>query len=156
MPFLVCWPKKLKPCESHAVVSVLDILPTSLAAAGLTAPTDKHFDGVNLLPVLAGQSPAPERSLFWSSGSEEGWWAVRSANWKLVAQRARVELFDLSQDVFERTDLAKAHPERIAELTRMHDEWLAQMPDPVKRGTKKWTPDSPGAPAKKKKHTPEQ
>ncbi len=89
VPFLVCWPGKLKPGESQAVVSSLDILPTALAATGLPSPTEKPLDGINLLPILRGESPAPTRNLFWSSGSEEGWWAVRSGDWKLVGEKAR-------------------------------------------------------------------
>ena len=139
VPFLICWPAKLKPGESQAVVSALDILPTALAAAGLPAPTDKPLDGINLLPILRGEAPAPKRNLFWSSGSDSGWWAVRAGDWKLVGQRERVELFDLSRDVSEKSDLGKEMPGKLAELTRLHDHWLAQMADPVKSGAKKWT-----------------
>jgi arylsulfatase A-like enzyme len=154
VPFLVCWPAQLKPGESQAVVSSLDILPTALAAAGAPAPTDKPLDGLNLLPILRGETPAPTRNLFWCSGSDEGWWAVRSGDWKLVAQRATVELFDLGKDIAEKTDLAKTMPDKLAELTQLHDAWLAQMAKPVKAGEKKWTPGM--SPAKKKKLTPEQ
>lgn len=153
MPFLVCWPAKLKPGESQAVVSALDILPTALAAAGIESPTDKRLDGMNLLPVLQGQVPVPARNLFWCSGGEEGWWAVRSGDWKVVGDKGRVSLFDLSQDVSESKDLSKQMPEKLAELTALHDAWLAEMPNPVKSGSKKWSAE---APAKAKKLTPAQ
>lgn len=155
VPFLVCWPAQLKPGESQAVVSSLDILPTALAAAGLSAPADKPFDGINLLPILRGKTPAPTRNLFWCSGSDEGWWAVRSGDWKLVAQRAQVELFNLAQDVSEKTDLAKTMPDKVAALTKLHDDWLAQMAKPVKAGDKKWVAGTHSN-TKKKKLTPEQ
>jgi arylsulfatase A-like enzyme len=154
VPFLVCWPARLKPGESQAVVSSLDILPTALAAAGLPAPADKPLDGINLLPILRGEAPAPARNLFWCSGSDEGWWAIRSGDWKLVAQRAKVELFDLARDMSEKTDLVKSMPDKVAELTKLHDDWLAQMAKPVKAGEKKWLPGL--STAKKKKLTPEQ
>jgi len=155
VPFLVCWPAQLKPGESQAVVSSLDVLPTALAAAGLPAPADKPLDGINLIPILRGETPAPTRKLFWASGSDEGWWAIRSGDWKLVAQKAKVELFDLSKDVSEKTDLAKTMPDKLAELTKLHDAWLAQMARPVKAGEKKWTPGMSPA-AKKKKLTDEE
>jgi arylsulfatase A-like enzyme len=154
VPFLVCWPAQLKPGESQAVVSSLDVLPTALAAAGVSAPTDKPFDGINLLPILRGETPASARNLYWCSGSDEGWWAVRSGDWKLVAQRAKVELFDLAKDVSEKADLAKTMPDKLAELTKLHDAWLAQIAKPVKAGEKKWAPGM--STAKKKKLTPEQ
>jgi arylsulfatase A-like enzyme len=150
VPFLVCWPGQLKPGESHAVVSSLDILPTALAAAGVAAPTDKKLDGLNLLPLLRGESTPQPRNLFWCSGSDEGWWAVRSGDWKLVAQRDRIELFDLARDVAESNDLAKSRPDILAELTKLHDAWLAEMSKPVKAGEKKWTPGM-STPTKKKR-----
>jgi arylsulfatase A-like enzyme len=139
VPFLVCWPSQLKPGECQIPVIALDILPTVLAAAGITAPATKPLDGMNILPVLRGQAVPEPRDFFWCSGSEEGWWAVRSGDWKLVAQKAKVELFDLSKDVSEKNDLAKAMPDKLCELTKLHDVWLAQMAAPVKAGAKKWT-----------------
>jgi len=160
VPFLVCWPSQLKPGESRVVVSSLDILPTVLAVAGLDLPKDKLLDGINLLPMLRGQAPSKPRNLFWCAGSEEGWWAVRSGDWKLVGEKARVSLFDLSKDVSEQNDLAQQMLEKIAELTKLHDAWLAEMADPVKAGAKRWglgpptdgKPKKPKSERKKKKH----
>lgn len=150
VPFLVCWPGKLKPGESQAVVISLDILPTALAATGLPSPTEKPLDGINLLPILRGESPAPTRNLFWSSGSEEGWWAVRSGDWKLVGEKARVGLFDLAQDISEKNDLAAKMPEKVAELTKLHDAWLAEMPEPIQAGAKRYGMTPPAGATKKK------
>jgi arylsulfatase A-like enzyme len=150
VPFLVCWPDQLKPGESQAVVSSLDILPTALAAAGVSAPTDKKLDGLNLLPILRGDTPAESRDLFWSSGGEEGWWAVRSGDWKLVGDKGKVGLFDLSKDVSEAKDLAKQMPAQVESLTNLHDVWLAEMAEPVKGGGKKWGVVSKVPPKKKR------
>lgn len=150
VPFLICWPAMLKPGETQAVVSSLDILPTALAAAGASVPVDKPLDGINLLPILRGEVPAPMRNLFWSSGGEEGWWAVRSGDWKLVGEQGKVELYDLAKDISEQKDLAEELPGKLAELTALHDGWLEQMAKPVKSGEKKWLPGAP-SPKKKKK-----
>ena len=138
VPFLVCWPRQLKPGENHAPVIALDILPTALAAAGISAPDAKPFDGKNILPILRGEVAPEPRNFFWCSGSQEGWWAVRSGDWKLVGDKARVGLFDLSKDVSEQNDLAKTMPETVAELTKLHDAWLAEMPNPIKGGGKRY------------------
>jgi arylsulfatase A-like enzyme len=152
VPFLVCWPGQLKPGETQAVVSSLDILPTALAAAGVAGPTDKPLDGLNLLPILRGEAAPAPRNLFWCSGGEDGWWAVRSGDWKLVCEKGRIGVFDLSQDISERRDLAKATPEKVAELTRLHDAWLAGMANPVKSGAKRFGMEPPaGSPARKTK-----
>lgn len=138
VPFLVCWPARLKPGESRAVVSSLDILPTALAAAGAEFPKDKPLDGMDILPVLDGTVAPSDRDLFWCSGSDEGWWAVRSGDWKLVGEKEQLSLFDLSKDVSEKTDLSKEMPEKVASLKALHDAWLAQMPEPIKAGAKRY------------------
>ena len=138
VPFLVCWPAKLKAGESQAVVSSLDILPTALAAAGLSGPTEKPLDGKNILPLLRGETRPPPRNLFWSAGSDEGWWAVRSGDWKLVGEKGKIGVFDLSKDISEQDDLSKTMPEKVAELTRLHDAWLAEMAKPIKGEGKRY------------------
>lgn len=143
VPFLVCWPGKLKPQESHSVVSSLDILPTALAAAGISIPDPKSFDGINLLPVLQEDSKSKPRDLFWCAGAEEGWWAVRSGDWKLVGEKEKVGLFDLSKDESESNDLSQQRPEKVLELTSLHDAWLAGMAHPVKGGGKRFGLDVP-------------
>ncbi len=142
VPFLVSWPAQFKPGVSDAVVSALDILPTALAAAGIRAPDDKPFDGINLIPILSGAAPAPARDLFWCN-SGDGWWAVRSGDWKLVAERGRIGLFDLSKDISESNDLATAKPDQVAKLTALHDAWLAEMAPPVRGVEKRFTPGAP-------------
>ncbi|MCA1964881.1 MAG: sulfatase-like hydrolase/transferase, partial [Prosthecobacter sp.] len=151
VPFLICWPAQLKPGEWEAPVTSLDILPTALAAAGTgaaeasvsadsaNAKSPLPFDGINLLPILQGATPPPaSRDFFWCSGSIEGWWAVRSGDWKLVGEKGKLSLFDLSKDVSESNDLAAKMPDKVAELTKLHDTWLTQMPKPVKEGEKRY------------------
>ena len=150
VPFLVSWPGKLTPGESQATVVSLDILPTVLAACGVAPPQEKPSDGINLLPILRGESPPLARNLFWSSGGVDGWWAVRSGDWKLVGEMSRVELFDLGKDISEKTDLAKQMPAKVAELTKLHDEWLVGMALPVQGGAKRFDPKSPPGKVKKK------
>jgi arylsulfatase A-like enzyme len=138
VPFLVCWPDQLKPGECQAVVSSLDILPTAVAAVGYSPTDNQPFDGINLLPILNGEIKPPSRNLFWSAGGEEIWWAVRSGEWKLVGEKERIGLFDLSRDVSEKHDIAQQMPEKVVELTKLHDAWLAEMADPVKGGAKRY------------------
>jgi len=140
-PFLVVWPDRLQPGTSDAVVSSLDVLPTVLAAAGAETPAERRSDGIDLIPLLSGAKPSESRDLYWSSAEEGGWWAVRSGDWKLVAERDRVELFDLAKDPGESTDLSATNPGQVARLTALHEAWLAEMAEPVKAGAKKWVSD---------------
>ena len=165
VPFLVCWPSQLKPGEWQSPVSSLDILPTALAAAGVkvaatsvagdSAKSETTLDGINLIPIFKGESAPIPRDLFWCSGSDEGWWAVRSGDWKLVGEKGKIGLFDLSKDVSEANDLAKQMPDKVAELTKLHDAWLANMAKPVKAGEKRYNMAAPAA-KKPKKMTKEE
>jgi hypothetical protein len=80
---------------------------------------------------------------------------VRSGDWKLVGEKGTISLFDLSKDVSEANDLAKQLPEKVAELTKRHDAWLAEMAKPVKAGEKRYDMAAPAA-KKPKKMTKEE
>ena len=122
VPFFVSWPGKLPAGRTYdQPVIALDVLPTARATAGVGAGAD--LDGVNLLPHLAGDAPAPPHdALFWRFGPQK---AVRRGSWKLVDWRdfetkkdSGWQLYDLAADVGESHDLAAAHPRRVAETER--------------------------------------
>jgi arylsulfatase A-like enzyme len=135
----------------------LDILPTALAAAGVEAKPEWKLDGVNLLPFLSGQKTgAPHETLYWRFGPQM---AIRKGDWKLVkgpgggagietAGRASVtaaELYNLSQDIGEKKNLATENPDKVRELAAAWTAWDAQLVDP------KWIPQRAGKAGKKKK-----
>lgn len=142
VPFVVSWPARLKGGTTCTVpVSSLDILPTVLAAADVPLPSDRRIDGKNMLPALSGKATNLHSQMFWSSGGTSGKWAVRSGNWKLVAVRDRLELFDLQADLSEAKNLAAEHGAKVAELTRLYQRWLDEMADPISGQPKRWSPD---------------
>ena len=144
-PFIASWPAKLKPGTSCDVPIIsLDLLPTALAAAGVTAKPAKPFDGKNILPALTGEVKELHHDLFWSEGGETGEWAVRSGNWKLVASPQRKELFDLAADPGEKTDLAAKQPEKVRALTALYDRWLDEMAEPTSGQPKRHGGDATG------------
>ena len=107
-------------------VSSLDIFPTVAALTGATPPA--NLDGVNLTPHLTAAKPtAPHDALFFSIS---GIGAVRSGPWKLVLPpgAAAPQLFDLSADPAEKTDLAAAQPDRVRALRARWQAWHAQLP----------------------------
>jgi arylsulfatase A-like enzyme len=137
-PFIASWPAQLKAgTKCDVPVVSLDLLPTALAAAGVSTQPEKRFDGKNILPALKGDTTPLHPNLFWSEGGESGEWAVRSGNWKLVANAQRSELFDLAADPSEKTDLAKQQPGKVKELTALYDAWLDEMADPLSGAPKR-------------------
>jgi arylsulfatase A-like enzyme len=146
VPFVVSWPAQLKGGTTCSVpVISLDLLPTALAAAGIAVPTDRPFDGKNLLPALKGEVKVLHDHLFWSSGGMDGKWAVRSGKWKLVAVKDQVELFDLDADLRETTNLAARYPDKVRELTKLYNAWLDEMAEPRSGRPKRWSPGAGGS-----------
>ena len=50
---------------------------------------------------------------------------------RLQPGNAKWELYDLSKDISEETNLAEAHPERVAELVTIWEKMNAEMSDPL-------------------------
>ena len=150
VPFIVSWPDHLEG-GNHCDVPMwsIDLFATVLDAAGLPMPKDKPLDGKSILPALRGEVDQLHEELYWSSAGANGKWAIRSGQWKLVAERERLELFDLQSDLSETHNLAEKHPDILAELKGKYYQWLSQMADPVSGQQKIWDPSSK-APAKKR------
>jgi hypothetical protein len=108
------------------MVMGFDCHATALAAAGVPLPTDKPLDGVNLLPFLNGkQNGRPHEELFWRGGPKH---AARVGDWKLVQERGGgAELFNLKDDISEKTDLAVKEPAKLKELQAAYAAWDKQM-----------------------------
>ena len=53
------------PASYTQPISTLDIVATAAAAAGVSLPSDRPYDGLNLLPFLTGEQTKPARTLFW-------------------------------------------------------------------------------------------
>jgi arylsulfatase A-like enzyme len=132
VPFVITWPAKLTAGKTYRnPVIQLDLSPTILAAAGAKIDADSaKFDGVNLLPYLAGDlKESPHRELFWRFGSQ---WAVRSGDYKLTFARDATspQLFNLASDIGESQNLADHKPEIVQQLTARWQEWNKDNEEP--------------------------
>ena len=117
VPFFMRWPGVIPAGATYAApISHFDIFATAAGAAGAAVPTDRQIDGVDLTPFLTGAaSGEPHHVLFWRSGP---YVVVRAGDWKLqVEDTSRlVALYDLAADPSEKTNLAAANPDKVAEL----------------------------------------
>ena len=134
VPLLVRWPGKIAPKQvSRQVGIVMDLTATILAATGTPVPPDARLDGIDLLPILRGQSQMVERTLFFRVGTvRRHQRVVRQGDWKLMIDGGEVPgapvpapslLFNLRDDVSERSDLAKQHPDIVRRLRGLLTEW---------------------------------
>jgi len=115
-PFFAKWPARLGAGVKYSPpVGHVDIFATAAGAAGAPLPAGRTYDGVDLVARVRAQAPESARPLYWRSGSYKG---VLAGGWKLqVAEHPeKVWLFDLGADPTERTNLAEARPEKLAEM----------------------------------------
>ena len=117
VPFFMRWPGVIPAGATYAApISHFDIFATAAGAAGAAVPTDRQIDGVDLTPFLTGAaSGEPHHVLFWRSGP---YVVVRAGDWKLQVEDTSklVALYDLAADPSEKTNLAAANPDKVAEL----------------------------------------
>ena len=129
IPYMMQWKGHLPAGKVYtkSVIS-LDIAPTALAAVG-AEPKDAKFDGVNLLPFLTSDSGTPHEALYWRFGSQH---AIRKGDWKLLATGGGVtELYNLADDLSEKTDLASQKPDKVKELSELYDKWNSELIAPL-------------------------
>jgi uncharacterized sulfatase len=132
VPYVAKWPGHIVAGTRYkAPVSNIDILPTVVAAAGGSVPTDRVIDGVNLLPFLGKEAALqPSRALFWRDGPLR---TVQEQGWKLiVSERPKKDwLFNLNEDPTEKVNLAPKQPQKLAQMKAVLQAHHAGMPPSI-------------------------
>jgi len=119
VPMVVRWPGHIQPKRvSDFLWYFPDVLPTLAELAG--AETPKDIDGISIVPELLGQAAAGRKQaehelLYWELGRQV---AVRRKHWKAIRPRpnAEWELYDLSRDLEEKTNVAAEHADVLAKM----------------------------------------
>lgn len=137
VPFMMRWPQHIQPGLVYRdVVSLLDVLPTSVTAAGSRLPTDRVYDGVDIMPYLIGEKTgSPHNMLAWR---RLPLFSIRERDWKLwesvddkTGQYGEYKLlFNLKDDLNETTNLAAKNPQEVRHLERLVQESAKMMTDP--------------------------
>jgi arylsulfatase A-like enzyme len=148
VPWIFRWPGRIAPGSvSETPILSVDLHPTLLDVAGAAPEPGQILDGASALPVLRGGA-APDRALYWHFpgylGAGKDQWrttpagAIREGDWKLIEyfEDARLELYQLKDDVGERRNLAADRPEKAAALHAKLKAWRAdvQAPMPARNG----------------------
>jgi arylsulfatase A-like enzyme len=142
--FYARWPGQLKAGHRNdRIAAHIDLMPTVLAAAGVSKPKNVRFDGRNVLPLLQGTPKKwKDRTLILQAhrGDQpiaEHHIAIRSQQWKLVhpttfhksemAANIPFELYRIMKDVGERDNLAKQRPEQVKKMRGTYTKWLTDI-----------------------------
>jgi arylsulfatase A-like enzyme len=141
-PLIVRWPGVVKPgavCDEP--VCSIDYFPTIREMSRIDAKGAPPIDGVSLAPLLRNGTGVHHEALYWhyphysnQGGPPEG--AIRVGNYKLIEffEDGRLELYNLTNDIGERHNLAQAEPAKAAELHTRLVAWResvgAVMPRP--------------------------
>ena len=122
LPMVLRWPAGIAGGRTvDAMFHFTDWMPTLLAAAGAEPPRDLKLDGVNVLPLLAGErGKVPEERFWqWSRYEPDGECnaAMRDGKWKLVRPAIR-ELMSITSEDFRSDVRSKYEPDSFTEIDR--------------------------------------
>lgn len=126
VPMLVRWPGQAKPdTQSAALFSQVDLYASLGALAGAKPAAGAAPDSIDHAPALTGQDAKGRDWLVEHAGTLQ----LIEGNWKLIppnnGQKIQVntntetgndpapQLYDLSKDIGEKTNLAAENPERV-------------------------------------------
>ncbi len=154
VPLVIKWPGKIKPGTTSAIrVTNLDFYPT---LQEIVKPQNKasKLDGADITPLFSDRK-ITNRDLVWhfpiylqgskksSVDSRDPLFRTRpgsiiiSDHWKLheYFEDGGIELYNLSNDVGERNNLAEQHPEKVKELYTKLLSWrkINNAPIPTKK-----------------------
>jgi arylsulfatase A-like enzyme len=151
LPVLAVWPGTVPAgtTDETTVLAAVDVFPTVCALAGAELPGGMEPDGEERSAALLGRpQPTRARPLFWEYGRNPTSFAypavnngarpgdrspnlaVRDGRWKLLVNDdgTGAELYDLSADHAEATNLAAAQPDLSARLIRRVLGWRKSLP----------------------------
>jgi len=151
-PTLMWWPGKIPAgTVCHEPAMTIDILPTVAHLTRAKLP-EQTIDGKNIWPLIAGEDAAssPHEAYYFYYGRELQ--AIRMGKWKLhfphgyrtmagrpggtggiptnyQQSRTGLELYDLSSDVGETTDVAMDHPEIVKRMQVLGEKIRKELGD---------------------------
>ncbi|MEM9857281.1 MAG: sulfatase-like hydrolase/transferase [Bacteroidota bacterium] len=135
VPFLVKWPKVIKPNSiSDATICTTDFIATCADIIGYTFNEAEAEDSFSMLPLLTEQGAYKREATVHHSKS--GIFAIWKGDWKLIVspnsglnaadKKEKIRkvlpdnmLYNLNADPKEQNNLALEHPEKVKELRQL-------------------------------------
>jgi len=148
VPFAIRWPGKIPAgTESNEIVHEMDLFPTLAKIAGGKVPTDREFDGIEMLDFFTGKTKKSGReSVIVYMGNDI--FGVKWRNWKMhfkqvdawhgeVKEYGMPKLYNLYSDMSEQEDVLFVEswvPKAMSPALVEHAMSLQREP-PIKSGT---------------------
>jgi len=141
VPCIVVWPGVTTPgSQSDELIQSSDFYPTLLNGLGIPLPENHPIDSIDIKPALQGKKLKREGIFTWfpSQTNVPDWLppsvSVHSGKWKLIRvffggeelSQHHYKLYDLSEDIGEKNNLASARPRLVKKLDRMIEEHLTE------------------------------
>ena len=124
VPGLIEWPGRInRPVVTDVPACTSDIYPTLVDILKMTVPDQvQPLDGISLVPLLDGRmKERPSPIGFWARGGGLAWSDNR---YKLIQTTPKKwELYDITVDPSEKTDLAAKHPEILNRMKAELEHW---------------------------------
>lgn len=148
VPWIAHWPQHVPAGRtSDEPINSVDIFPTFVDLSGAAPPSGYTLDGSSIKPLLLNTGTTPRKPLYWHFpgylGSGKDVWrttpagSVRSGDWKLIEffETGKLELYNLKDDIGEKTNLAEKNAAKVEELKGLLEAWRASVnaPMPKKR-----------------------
>ncbi|MEZ6131857.1 MAG: arylsulfatase [Planctomycetaceae bacterium] len=139
VPMIVRWPGTTPAGTTSDHIGYFgDLMATAAELSGAQPPD--NIDSVSFVPTLTGKADAQPKHdyLYWEFYEQGGKQAVRDGQWKAVRQpwqTGPTELYDLSNDIGEQSNIASKHPDIVQRLEAMmqqahvaHPNWQVRAP----------------------------
>jgi arylsulfatase A-like enzyme len=143
IPFIVRLPGKVPAGATSAQMTCLtDLMATCAEVVGTKLPANVGEDSVSMWMAMQGKSDKPVRQAM-VHHSVNGSFAIRFGDWKLelcsssggwsdpkpntaaAKKLPPVQLYDLKEDIGETKNLQAEHPEVVAQLTKLLEQYVA-------------------------------
>ena len=151
-PCVMWWPGRIpaaKVCEELA--GTIDLLPTFAELSGAKPAPDRKIDGASIVSLIENRPGAktPHDAYFYRTH------AVRSGKWKLINK----QLYDLSNDISESTNVAAENPRVVERLSKLLSDHRAELkanarPSGAIAGTQKKRQEKQGSSQSKQENIP--
>jgi arylsulfatase A-like enzyme len=127
IPAIISWPASIPQGRTTDQVAItMDWLPTLAAAVGVSPDPAFPPDGMDLLPMLTGNSAVVERKLFWRYKANAQR-AARDGDYKYLKILDSTFLFNVVEDPMERANLKERRKDVYDRIVAEWLEWNSTM-----------------------------